>query len=76
MWNTKRGVNNYEEDPSGKTFIFSLTNNHKFTLSNPKKAIQKSSFMGPSFGDDIVLFNQADRFKDSYSLIGDSYFHP
>lgn len=49
-------------DYSGRSFIFSLTNNDKFTLSKNKTAIRQWSYGGPSFGGsspDLVISNLA-----------------
>ncbi len=40
------------KDESGRSFIFSLTNNHKFTLDKNKTAIYQSADNGPIFGTD------------------------
>ncbi len=65
------------KDESGSSFIFSLSNNHKFVLDKSKDAIQQNSLYGPCFGDggnDFYIANSANT-QNSYALINKSYFN-
>ena len=62
------------KDKSGGSFIFSLTNNHKFVLDMEKTAIFRGAD-GPSFGDmnpDFSISNEGNK-NDCYSRINRSY---
>lgn len=74
----KNSLGNYENDSSGKSFIFSLTNNHKFTLTTAQYAIYNSSTNGPVFGggNDICICDKSNTSKASYANPGHSYSHP
>ncbi len=67
-------------DPNA--FIFSLKNKDNIPLKmkiNPNyedRAIRCDSELGPSFGFDIKLVNNANTTIDSYSNLGDSFSHP
>ena len=69
-----------KSDPNA--FIFSLTNKDNKPLKmkiDPNRheyAIYCHSVCGPTFGDDIVIENNANTTMDSYSYLGYSYKHP
>jgi hypothetical protein len=71
--------NRTEKDPSNNTFIFSLTNNHKFNLKQGSEAaILQYSSAGPTFGtgpSDIYVKNKANS-TSMYGNIGNSFVHP
>ncbi len=48
VWEKKNG--DHVKDESGRSFIFSLTNNHTFTLDKNKPAISQYANHGPLFG--------------------------
>ena len=65
-----------KKDESGKSFIFSLTNNHKFTLDKSKDALYTHTNLGPAFGDsnpDFFIWDFADTQKNSCTIINRSY---
>ncbi len=47
---------NILKDESGSSFIFSLSNNHKFVLDKSKDAICQHSGYGPIFGNNFPDF--------------------
>ncbi len=47
----KAKIGQCQKDDSGSSFIFSLSNNHKFVLDKSKDAIQQLSLCGPCFRD-------------------------
>jgi hypothetical protein len=53
VWNKSRQK---LKDDSGSSFIFSLSNNHKFVLDKSKDAIYQTSGDGPVFGNDSPDF--------------------
>ena len=62
-------------DETGRSFIFSLTNNHKFSLKKGKTAIYRAINIGPTFGNgdpDFYINNNAKAYE-SYSKINQSY---
>jgi hypothetical protein len=65
-------------DYSSHTFVFSLTNKHKFILEQHEHAIQTGSEDGPRFGNgaDLVIKDKANENSNSYANIGTSYTHP
>ena len=66
------------KDESGSSFIFSLSNNHKFVLDKSKDAIYQSSFHGPIFGNgdpDFYICGSANTNKSSYAKINKSYLN-
>jgi hypothetical protein len=66
-----------QKDESGSSFIFSLSNNHKFFLNKSKDAIQQHFSYGPCFGDggnDFFIANYANT-NNSYAKINQSYFN-
>jgi hypothetical protein len=66
-----------QKDDSGSSFIFSLSNNHKFILDKSKDAIQQHSGTGPCFGDggnDFFINSSADT-HSSYAKINQSYLN-
>ncbi len=66
------------KDDSGSSFIFSLSNNHKFVLGKSEDAIGQYSDYGPCFGDggdDFTINNSANTDKNSYAAINNSYFN-
>ena len=68
--------NEFKKDESGKSFIFSLKNNHKFTLDKSKTAIYPASHIGPAFGDsnpDFFICESANTKKNSCTQINRSY---
>jgi hypothetical protein len=65
------------KDKSGSSFIFSLSNNHKFVLVKSKDAIQQHSGEGPCFGDggnDFYICDSANT-NNSYARINKSYLN-
>lgn len=46
-----RNASEFVKDGAGASFIFSLTNNHKFTLKNLLQAIYQRADCGPIFGN-------------------------
>ena len=59
----------FENDPTGRSFIFSLTNFQSFELRNPSKAIgYRKGSKGPIFGVDLDLSKE-----EAESSIGYSY---
>jgi hypothetical protein len=81
-WKSCPRPGKYKSDPNA--FIFSLTNrdnkpikikidpnNHKH-----KHAIYCHSYYGPTFGDNIVIVNNANTTMDSFSNLGNCYKHP
>lgn len=80
-WNqTKNGVS--ETDPNKESFIFSLTNNHKFTLkSSNTTAIIQSSLSGPAFGPSQqggsdLFIDYTNGMENICINIGNGYTHP
>ena len=74
VWNTKNGA--YLKDESGSSFIFSLTNNHKFTLDKSKYATYTHHTNGPTFGNDLPDFyisNYANTTNNQYAKLNRSY---
>ena len=75
IWD-RAGNNRTDKDPSDKTFVFSLTNNHIFTLKqNHEAAILQYSSAGPTFGmgpSDIYIKNKANTLT-MYGNIGGSF---
>jgi hypothetical protein len=71
---TKSG---YINDESGTSFIFSLTNNHKFTLDKSKSAISQYFNHGPIFGtgnpDFGIIGSSNSNISDSWAIINQSY---
>ena len=68
--------NNYLRDESGESFIFSLTNNHKFTVDKSNVAIYQHISEGPYFGDshpDLYISSNANTCARSWSKINRSY---
>ena len=66
------------KDESGSSFIFSLSNNHKFVLDKSKDAIQQHSGTGPLFGGcspDFYICDSANTSNSSYALINQSYLN-
>jgi hypothetical protein len=64
-------------DPSGRTFIFSLTNNDKFKLKKDMPAIYQAGTIGPTFGNgnpDFYITNNANT-SPSYAQINKSYIN-
>ena len=60
-------------------FVFSLTNNHKFTLTqNPQCCLSFDDSYGPIFGDghDFCIQDKANENNISYTIIGKSYTNP
>jgi hypothetical protein len=67
-----------QKDESGSSFIFSLSNNHKFVLDKSKDAIYQSSVTGPFFGNgdpDFYICDSANTSKSSYAIINQSYWN-
>ena len=74
VWNTNNTT--HLKDESGRSFIFSLTNNHKFTLDKSKTAIRSSPSHGPIFGGDgpdFYIENSANTTNNSYAQINKCY---
>jgi hypothetical protein len=66
-----------QKDESGRSFIFSLSNNHKFVLDKSKDAIQQLSSYGPCFGDrgnDFYIASSANT-ENSWAVINQSYWN-
>ena len=69
----------WKSDPNA--FLFSLTNKDnkplkmKIDPNRHKYAIYCYSVCGPTFGDDIVIENNANTTMDSFSNLGRSYKH-
>ena len=75
VWNK---TNKLIKDESGSSFIFSLTNNHKFTLDKSKDAIHAHTSLGPAFGGsgpDFYLSEFANNNDSSCTMINKSYFN-
>jgi hypothetical protein len=70
----------FKSDPNA--FLFSLTNKDNtpvkmnIDLNYEDRAILCDSELGPTFGFDINVVNNANTSIDSYSKLGDSYSHP
>jgi hypothetical protein len=67
-----------QKDESGSSFIFSLSNNHKFVLDKSKDAIQQNSCTGPVFGNgvpDFYICDSANTNKISSARINQSYLN-
>ncbi len=65
------------KDNSGSSFIFSLTNNHKFKLNKAKDAICQANSIGPTFGHtnpDFYISDDANT-SNSYAMINNSYIN-
>ncbi len=65
------------KDESGSSFIFSLSNNHKFVLDKSKDAIFQHPTLGPAFGSgapDFYITNSSNTNKP-YAQINISYFN-
>jgi hypothetical protein len=65
-----------QKDESGSSFIFSLSNNHKFVLDKSKDAIYQNSSHGPIFGygpADFYIIDSANTSNASYALINKTY---
>ena len=45
-------------------------------VRRPDEAIIRSSWYGPVFGSDIIIFNNANSNRHSYALLGGSYPAP
>ena len=65
-------------DYQNHTFIFSLTNKHKFVLEQHEHAIQTGVEDGPRFGNgaDLVIKDKSNENNNSYANICTSYTHP
>jgi hypothetical protein len=65
------------KDESGSSFIFSLSNNHKFVLDKSKDAICQSSGHGPIFGNNYPDFYICDsaNARNSRAEINQSYLN-
>ena len=62
-------------------FIFSLNNFETLApfVSKPKntgKAIDRDSYFGPKFGDDLVIYLDAEKIMDSKARLGSRYSVP
>jgi hypothetical protein len=67
----------YQKDESGSSFIFSLSNNHKFVLDKYKDAIYQNSKHGPIFGNgspDFYIGDSANTIN-SWAKINQSYLN-
>ena len=71
----------YGETPNA--FIFSLNNFErlapfvsKVQKDKTEKAIDRDSYYGPKFGDDLVIHLDAENIKDSKALLGSRYSVP
>jgi hypothetical protein len=75
----KSSNNRSDKDASLKSFMFSLSNNHKFKLKqNHETAILQYSSSGPTFGNgpsDLYVKNKANN-QSIYGNIGQCYMHP
>ena len=75
VWDKNLTINKLMKDDSGSSFIFSLTNNHKFKLNKAKDAIYQSNSIGPTFGNgnpDFYINDNANT-SNSYAMINNSY---
>jgi hypothetical protein len=66
------------KDESGSSFIFSLSNNHKFILDKKKDAIYQNACTGPIFGNgspDFYICDSANTNNGSYAEINQSYLN-
>lgn len=77
LWD-KNGNGKSVSDYAGHSFIFSLTNRHKFVLEQHEHAIQTGVEDGPRFGNgaDLVIKDKANENNNSYANICTSYTHP
>ena len=74
VWNTNNQAK--LKDESGSSFIFSLTNNHKFTFDKSKDATYPYHTIGPTFGNgnpDFYINDSANSTNNSYAMIDQSY---
>jgi hypothetical protein len=60
-------LNNYTQDPSLTSFVFSLTNGDKLTDSNTGNSIYSNAAYGPTYGAHVLyICDQSDRVNSSY----------
>ena len=73
----KNGNDKFLTDYENSSFIFSLTNSHKFALEQNEFATKIGIEDGPRFGNgaDLVIKDKADENNNSYANICTSYFH-
>jgi hypothetical protein len=76
VWD-KPSISKLMKDDSGNSFIFSLTNNHKFKLDKAKDAIYQANSIGPTFGNNNPDFYISDSVNtsNSYAMINNSYIN-
>jgi hypothetical protein len=69
----------YIKDESGQSFVFSLSNNDKFTLQNTNYALRYYQDYGPMFGNgngtDFSILNSANTDKKSICNINNGYYN-
>jgi hypothetical protein len=75
-WNSSE---KYINDPNA--FLFSLRRagvsfKDKFTVKDPEYALYGKSIFGPTFGDDITIYNQSNTNIGSFFRLGSSYNLP
>ena len=79
-WYNEGYKNCYKSDSNA--FLFSLTNLKNIPLKmiyiEPSNAIGTGRTYGPVFGNEgsLVIFDESNKNKDSYSDLGKSYQHP
>jgi hypothetical protein len=68
----------YSTDSTGKTFVFSLTNNHKFVAETQTNNTYGHSSYGPTFGDghDFYLADGCNNNFSSYSNVNYRHKNP
>mgnify|MGYP003690173779 CR=1 FL=1 len=74
----KKGYGGHQSDKKGFTFLFSLTNEDKYSLTNNKKAFEITPIgSGPSFGDkDFSIGNNASTMQTSRFDLGNTFQIP
>jgi hypothetical protein len=73
VWNSGDFV--YVADPTKRTFLFSLTNGKKYSLTNPNYAIFYGNDIGPVFGggSDLEIVSNCNKKYNNFSGIGHSF---
>ena len=74
-WNSPPQGSEYKADNSNESFIFSLTNNDKFTLRTREHAVLNGRAYGPTFGGgfDFYVCDKADSQNLSYANVCRTY---
>ena len=70
-------VGDWKSSDDKSAFIFSVSDQKKFPVSNSKKAIQDIDSFGPTFGNfDILIYDNCNLTSQNRTDFGDSYSIP